>query len=169
MESINQNALNSLSLYELNELMYFYKYLTADLYPSIRHNNINQSIRKEHENLIYNAIKQRLCLFDIKLFGSSIFKDNQSYNRDVKSTINLDVLALLSLYDLNELKKFYESLTEEVFSIRHDNVDQKLRAERKDLISDAIKQRLFSVDSQLFEQSIVHNDDGKSQKSLTNS
>jgi hypothetical protein len=75
---------------------------------------------------------------------------------------SVEFLELLSLHDLQELKRFYEGFSVGVYNPHAPKVDYGVSEKRLKFIEAAIKQRICSYDEKLFGSSLIRPEDKQS-------
>ncbi len=69
----------------------------------------------------------------------------------MEEKFDINFLKTLSLYDLNELKKFYNRMSGDIYGADiPEDLNYDLKNEREELINVAIKWKLCSLDKGLF-------------------
>ncbi len=78
-EKINMEYLDSLSLYDLEELANFYHKMTPAIYGADIPNDLDYKLLEERKELIEAAIRRKIIRIDTNLFGSPVMKNPDAY------------------------------------------------------------------------------------------
>ena len=86
----------------------------------------------------------------------------------MKEKFDMDFLKTLSLYDLNELKRFYSDMSYDLYDADiPEDLNWDLKDERLELIDVAIKWKLCSFDKGLFGTPVMENPEAYIEKNYS--